>query len=67
MDSAARRMGIDFGDLDLDRPEEALAALRQVVAMAGRGEQLVLSPKAPPHRRHIEAGVDRALAVYSRH
>jgi hypothetical protein len=60
-------MQINFADLDLDQPEEALAALRRVVAEAGKGEQLVLSPKAPPHRRHIELGVEQALAVYSRH
>ena len=66
-DSAARRMEIRLGDLDLDQPEEAFAALRRAVAEARVGEQLVLAPKAPPHLRHIELGVEQALAVYSRH
>jgi hypothetical protein len=66
-DSAARRIEVDLADLDFGRPEEALEALRRVVAQARNGERLSPAPKAPPHRRHLEAGVEQALAVYSRH
>lgn len=66
-DGAGRRIEVNLADLDLGRPEEALAALRRVVAEARKGEQLVPAPKAPPHRRHLEASIEQALAVYSRH
>jgi len=46
-DSEAPSVEIDVADLDFDRPEEALEALRRVVAEAGKGEQLVLLRKAP--------------------
>jgi hypothetical protein len=38
-----------------------------MVAEARTGEQLVPAPKSPPHLRHLELGIEHALAVYSRH
>jgi hypothetical protein len=58
---------VDLADLDFDRPDQAFEALRRMVAEAGRGEQLVPAPKSPPHLRHLEYGIEHALAVYSRH
>jgi hypothetical protein len=63
---AVRRVASDFDDLDLDHPEEALAALRRVVAEARAGEQLTPLRKSPPHLRHLEVDAAQALAVYSR-
>jgi hypothetical protein len=45
-ESAPHRVEIDLIDLDFDRPEEALEALRRVVAEAKEGEQLVLLRKS---------------------
>ena len=47
---APRRVEIDLVDLDFDQPEEALEALRRVVAEAKEGEQLVLLRKGPATR-----------------
>jgi hypothetical protein len=46
-ESAAPHVEIDVADLDFDRPEEALEALRRVVAEAREGEQLVLVRTGP--------------------
>jgi hypothetical protein len=46
-DAVPPRVEIDLIDLDFDQPEEALEALRRVVAEAREGEQLVLLRKGP--------------------
>jgi hypothetical protein len=61
------RIEVDLADLDFDRPDQAFEALRRMVAEARTGEQLVPAPKSPPHLRHLELGIEHALAVYSRH
>lgn len=46
-EGAPQPVEIDLADLDFDRPEEALEALRRVVNQAKQGEQLVLLRKGP--------------------
>ena len=72
-----RRSELAYADLDLDRPEQALEALRRYVANAQRGEQLVPIPqgaeppapirRVPPHLRHLQADPREALSVYVYH
>jgi hypothetical protein len=59
---------IDLVDLDFDRPEEALEALRRVAANAREGERLVLVRTAPvvkpqTSRRSRKAARQASVAV----
>jgi hypothetical protein len=65
---APQRVEIDLIDLDFNRPEDALEALRRVVAEAREGEQLVLLRKAPAKRaksprRTRKSAVETDLSV----
>jgi hypothetical protein len=65
-EAAPKRLELVQKDFDLDRPEEAFAALRRLVAQSRQGEQLTPVRKGPPHLRHLEVDAAQALAVYSR-
>jgi len=65
---AAQAVEIDLADLDFDRPEQALEALRRVVAESGKGEQLVLlrtdSAKKPKsYRRRAKTAPESEIGV----